>query len=131
MMKRRVETASAPAPVGPYSQATIAGNLVFASGQAALDPQTGALVAGNVAEQTAQVMRNLQAVLEAAGSSLDRVLKTTVYLADMDDFAAMNEAYARFFPQNPPARTTIQAARLPLDARVEIELVALAGPVDG
>lgn len=130
MMKRTVETANAPAPIGPYSQATIAGNLVFASGQAALDAQTGTLVAGDVAEQTAQVMRNLQAVLEAAGSSLGQVLKTTVYLADMADFAAMNEAYARFFPQNPPARTTIQAARLPLDARVEIELIALLGPVD-
>ena len=130
MMKRRVETEGAPAPIGPYSQATIAGNLVFASGQAALDPQTGTLIAGNVAEQTAQAMRNLQAVLEAAGSGLNRVLKTTVYLADMADFAAMNEAYARFFPQNPPARTTIQAARLPLDARVEIELIALVGPVD-
>lgn len=124
MMKRKVETASAPAPIGPYSQAVVAGKLVYASGQAALDPQTGKLIAGGVAEQTTQTMRNLQAVLEAAGSSLGQVLKTTVYLADMADFAAMNEAYARFFPENPPARTTIQAARLPLDARVEIELVA-------
>ena len=125
MTKRKVETESAPAPIGPYSQATIAGRLVFASGQAALDPQTGKLIAGDVAEQTAQVMHNLRSVLEAAGSSLGQVLKTTVYLADMADFAAMNEAYARFFKQDPPARTTIQAARLPLDARVEIELVAL------
>jgi 2-iminobutanoate/2-iminopropanoate deaminase len=130
MTKRKVETASAPAPIGPYSQAIMAGNLVLASGQAGLDPQTGALVAGDVAAQTAQVMRNLEAVLEAAGSSLGQVLKTTVYLADMADFAAMNEAYARFFPQNPPARTTIQAARLPLDARVEIELIALVGGLD-
>jgi 2-iminobutanoate/2-iminopropanoate deaminase len=125
MTKRKVETASAPAPIGPYSQAVTAGKLVFASGQAAIDPQTGKLIAGDTAEQTAQVMRNLQAVLEAAGSSLEQVLKTTVYLADMADFAAMNGAYARFFKQDPPARTTIQAARLPLDARVEIEVIAL------
>jgi 2-iminobutanoate/2-iminopropanoate deaminase len=127
MTKRKVETASAPAPIGPYSQAVVAGRLVFASGQAAIDPRTGELIAGDVAEQTAQVMRNLRAVLEAAGSGLDRVLKTTVYLADMADFAAMNEAYARFFTQDPPARTTIQAARLPLDASVEIEVIALVG----
>lgn len=125
MTKQKVETRTAPAPVGPYSQAIIAGNLVFASGQAGLDPQTGRLISRDVIEQTAQVMRNLQAVLEAAGSSLERVLKTTVFLADMNDFAAMNEAYAEFFKGNPPARTTIQAARLPLDARVEIELIAL------
>ena len=125
MTKRKVETGAAPAPVGPYSQAIIAGNLVFASGQAGLDPRTGRLISRDIIEQTAQVMRNLQAVLEAAGSSLERVLKTTVFLADMNDFAAMNEAYAGFFKCDPPARTTIQAARLPLDARVEIELIAL------
>ena len=125
MTKRKVETKSAPAPVGPYSQAIIAGNLVFASGQAGLDPHTGRLFSRDIIVQTAQVMRNLQAVLEATGSSLERVLKTTVFLADMNDFAAMNEAYAEFFPKDPPARTTIQAARLPLDARVEIELIAL------
>lgn len=124
MVRRKVETRKAPAPIGPYSQAIIAGNLLFASGQAALDPQRGELIAGDVREQTAQTLRNLQAVLEAAGSSLARVLKTTVFLADMNDFAAMNEAYGRFFAEVPPARTTIQAARLPLDARVEIELIA-------
>ncbi len=124
MTKQKVETKNAPSPIGPYSQAIIAGNLVFASGQAGLDPQTGKLISRDIIEQTAQVMRNLEAVLEAAGSSLERVLKITVFLADMNDFAAMNEAYAGFFKQDPPARTTIQAARLPLDARVEIELIA-------
>jgi 2-iminobutanoate/2-iminopropanoate deaminase len=127
MTKKIVETSRAPAPIGPYSQAITAGNLIFASGQTPIDPQTGELIAGDIAEQTAQALRNLKAVVEAAGSSLDRVLKTTVYLADMNDFAAMNEAYGRFFPQEPPARTTIQAARLPRDARVEIELIALVG----
>jgi 2-iminobutanoate/2-iminopropanoate deaminase len=125
MTRRKVETKNAPSPVGPYSQAIVAGNLIFTSGQAGLDPQTGRLISRDVIEQTAQTLSNLQSVLEAAGSSLERVLKTTVFLADMNDFAAMSEAYARFFTQNPPARTTIQAARLPLDARVEIELIAL------
>jgi len=125
MTRQKVETKNAPSPIGPYSQAIVAGGFVFASGQAGLDPQTGRLISRDVIEQTAQTLRNLQGVLEAAGSSLERVLKTTVFLADMNDFAAMNEAYARFFTQNPPARTTIQAARLPLDARVEIELIAL------
>lgn len=125
MTRRKVETKNAPAPVGPYSQAIVANGFVFAAGQAGLDPQTGKLISRDVIEQTAQTLRNLQTVLEAAGSSLARVLKTTVFLADMNDFAAMNEAYARFFTEDPPARSTIQAARLPLDARVEIELVAL------
>ena len=127
MTKKIIETRRAPAPIGPYSQAITVGNLIFVSGQTPLDPQTGELVTGNIAEQTTQVIHNLQAIVEAAGSSLDRVLKTTVFLADMDDFAAMNEAYGRFFNQAPPARTTIQAARLPRDARVEIELIAVVG----
>src|SRR4051812_49110806 len=110
MTKKIVETNRAPAPIGPYSQAITAGNLIFASGQTPLDPHTGELVAGDIAEQTAQALLNLKAVVEAAGSSLDRVLKTTVFLADMNDFAAMNEAYGRFFAQEPPARTTVQAA---------------------
>ena len=125
MTRQKVETKNAPSPIGPYSQAIVAGGFVFASGQAGLDPQTGRLISRDVIEQTAQTLSNLKGVLEAAGSSLQRVLKTTVFLADMNDFAAMNEAYGRFFTQNPPARTTIQAARLPLDARVEIELIAL------
>jgi 2-iminobutanoate/2-iminopropanoate deaminase len=125
MTRRKIETKNAPSPVGPYSQAIVAGGFVFASGQAGLDPQTGRLISRDIIEQTAQTLSNLQSVLEAAGSSLERVLKTTVFLADMNDFAAMNEAYAGFFTKDPPARTTIQAARLPLDARVEIELIAL------
>ena len=116
-----------PGAIGPYSQAVIAGGFVFASGQIPTDPQTGEFVAGGIAEQTEQVMRNLAAVLEAAGTGLERAVKTTVFLADMNDFAEMNEAYAGFFGENPPARSTVQAARLPRDARVEIEVVALAG----
>jgi 2-iminobutanoate/2-iminopropanoate deaminase len=122
-----VKTESAPAAIGPYSQAVRAGGFVFASGQIPTDPKTGQFVEGGVREQTEQVMRNLAAVLEAAGTGLDRVVKTTVFLADMDDFAAMNEVYGRYFAENPPARATVQAARLPRDARVEIEVVALAG----
>lgn len=126
-MKQVVATKSAPAAIGPYSQAIAAGGFVFASGQIPLDPQTGVLVTGGVVEQTEQVMRNLAAVLEAAGTSLDRVVKTTVFLADMEDFAAMNEVYGRHFNVAPPARATVQAARLPRDARVEIEVIALPG----
>ena len=122
-----IHTDSAPRAIGPYSQAIRAGGLIFASGQIPLDPKTGQFVEGGVREQTEQVMRNLSAVLEAAGTRLDRVVKTTVFLADMDDFAAMNEVYGRYFTENPPARATVQAARLPRDARVEIEVVALAG----
>jgi 2-iminobutanoate/2-iminopropanoate deaminase len=125
MTKKIIETSRAPAPIGPYSQAVRAGNLIFVSGQTPLDPHTGELVTGDIAAQTTQVIRNLQAIVEAAGSSLDRVLKTTVFLADMGDFAAMNEAYGRFFNQEPPARTTIQVAGLPRHARVEIELIAV------
>jgi 2-iminobutanoate/2-iminopropanoate deaminase len=125
MTKQIVETKDAPAPIGPYSQATIAGGLIFTAGQAGLDPQTGKLVDGGIAKQTAQTLRNLQAVLEASGSGLDHVLKANVFLADLNDFAVMNEVYGGFFTEKPPARTTVQAARLPLDALVEIELVAV------
>lgn len=126
-MKRIVKTGEAPQAIGPYSQAVAAGGLVFASGQIPLDPATGEFVAGGIAEQTEQVLRNLSKVLEAAGTGLGRVVKTTVFLADMGDFAAMNEVYGRFFAEEPPARSTVEAARLPRDARVEIEVVALAG----
>ena len=126
-MREIVQTEHAPAAIGPYSQAVRAGGFVFASGQIPLDPLTGEFVAGGVAEQTAQVLNNLRAVLEAAGSGLDRIVKTTVFLADMNDFAAMNEIYGQYFKENPPARATVEAARLPRDARVEIEAVALAG----
>ena len=122
-MREIIKTEGAPAAIGPYSQAVRAGGFIYASGQIPLDPKTGVFVA----EQTEQVMRNLQAVLEAAGSGLDRIVKTTVFLADMGDFAAMNEVYGRYFEENPPARATVQAARLPRDARVEIEAIALDG----
>jgi 2-iminobutanoate/2-iminopropanoate deaminase len=126
-VKQIIKTADAPQAIGPYSQAVVAGGFVFASGQIPIDPATGQFVEGGIAEQTEQVLRNVSNLLEAAGTSLARVVKTTVFLADMGDFAAMNETYARFFGENPPARSTVQAARLPRDARVEIEVVALAG----
>jgi 2-iminobutanoate/2-iminopropanoate deaminase len=125
--RRIVKTVEAPQAIGPYSQAVVAGGFVYASGQIPLDPATGQFVEGGVREQTGQVLRNLSKVLEAAGSGLSRVVKTTVFLADMNDFAAMNEVYAEFFAADPPARSTVQAARLPRDARVEIDVVALAG----
>ncbi len=126
-MKEIIATDQAPRAIGPYSQAVRAGNVIFASGQIPIDPSTGEFVAGGVAEQTEQVMRNITAVLEAAGSGLNQIVKTTVFLADMNDFTAMNEVYARFFPETPPARATIQAARLPRDAKVEIEAIAVLG----
>lgn len=121
-----VSTQSAPAAIGPYSQAIVAGGLVFVSGQLPLDPSTGEFVAGDVAAMTNQIFRNVEAVLLAAGSSLDKIVKTTVFLADLADFQAMNGAYAAFFPANPPARSTVQVARLPRDARIEVEVIALA-----
>jgi 2-iminobutanoate/2-iminopropanoate deaminase len=126
-VRQIIQTDNAPRAIGPYSQAVVAGGFVFASGQIPIDPQTGEFVAGGVAEQTEQVMRNLTAVMEAAGTSLERVVKTTVFLADMNDFAAMNEVYGRYFSERPPARATVEAARLPRDARVEIEAIALVG----
>jgi len=125
-VKDIIATDRAPQAIGPYSQAIRAGNLVFASGQIPIDPATGEFVAGGIAEQTEQVLRNLSAVFEAAGLGLAQVVKTTVFLADMDDFAAMNEVYGKFFAHQPPARATVQAARLPRDARVEIEAIAVA-----
>jgi 2-iminobutanoate/2-iminopropanoate deaminase len=125
-VKEIISTEKGPKALGPYSQAVKANGFIFTAGQGALDPATGKLVEGDIAAQTARVMENLKAIVEAAGSSLDRAVKATVYLKDMQDFAAMNEVYGRYFPQNPPARTTIQAARLPMDIRVEIDLVVLA-----
>lgn len=125
-MKMRIQTDQAPQAIGPYSQAVKANGLVFVSGQIPIDPRTGHFVAGGIAEQTEQVLKNLAALLEASGSSLDQVLKTTVFLADMEEFAAMNEIYGRFFTEEPPARATVQASRLPRDARIEIEAIALA-----
>jgi 2-iminobutanoate/2-iminopropanoate deaminase len=126
MSKSVVHTEAAPPAIGPYSQAIKLGSMVYTSGQIPLDPATKQLVAGDVSAQTRQVLTNLKAVLEAAGSSLDRVVKTTVFLKDMNDFAAMNAVYADFFNAAPPARSTVQVARLPLDASVEIEAVASA-----
>lgn len=124
---RKVQTPHAPAAIGPYSQAVAHGGLVFTAGQIPLDPDSMEMVEGDVAAQTERVLQSLGAVLEAAGASLATVVKTTVFLADMNDFAAMNEVYARFFGDHAPARSTVQAARLPRDARVEIEAIAVAG----
>jgi 2-iminobutanoate/2-iminopropanoate deaminase len=124
-VKETISTENAPGAIGPYSQAVKAGNFVFCSGQIPINPQTGEFVSEDVAEQTRQVLKNLSAVLEAAETNLNNVVKTTVFLADMNDFAAMNEVYAEFFSENKPARATVQAARLPRDARVEIECIAV------
>jgi 2-iminobutanoate/2-iminopropanoate deaminase len=125
-MKEVISTKAAPAPIGPFSQAIRIPGLVFVSGQVAADPATGALVGASAAEQTERTLRNVEAVLHAAGSSLDRVVKASVFLKDMKDFAAMNEVYGRFFADAHPARTTVQIARLPVDALVEIDVIALA-----
>lgn len=125
MSREVISTTGAPQAIGPYSQAIRTENLVFVSGQIPLDPATGDLVPGDIATQTRRVLQNIEAVLEAAGSSLARVVKTTVFLADMSDFAAMNAAYAEFFPGDPPARSAFQVAALPKGARIEIEVVAL------
>lgn len=120
-----IHTDSAPKAIGPYSQAIRANGLIFASGQIPLDPATMQMVEGDVRAQTERVLKNMEQVLEAAGSSLQKVVKTTVFLADMNDFAAMNEIYTQFFGDTRPARSTVQVARLPRDARVEIDVIAL------
>ena len=125
-MKETITTKKAPGAIGPYSQAIKAGGMVFCSGQIPIDPKTGEFVSQAVSEQTEQVLNNLSEVLKAAGTSLDNVVKTTVFLADMNDFVEMNEVYGRFFSANKPARATVQAARLPRDAKVEIDCIALA-----
>jgi 2-iminobutanoate/2-iminopropanoate deaminase len=119
-----IQTDRAPQAIGPYSQAIKTNGFVFASGQIPLDPSTMQIVEGDIRAQTERVLNNVKAVLEAAGSSIDRVVKTTVFLADMNDFAAMNEVYATFFSTTKPARSTVEAARLPRDVRVEIEVIA-------
>jgi 2-iminobutanoate/2-iminopropanoate deaminase len=123
-VREAVSSPQAPPAIGPYSQAIRVGGLLFVSGQIPLDPDTGTMVEGDLAAQTHRVFRNLSAILAAAGASFDNVVKTTVYLADMDDFPAMNEIYATYFSSPAPARATVQAARLPRDARVEIDLIA-------
>jgi len=125
-MSTIISTDHAPKAIGPYSQAVAHHGLVFCSGQIALDPVTNQIVEGGIEEQTRRVLDNLQAVLLAAGSSLARVVKTTVYLQDMGEFAKMNEVYGHYFPSNPPARATVQAARLPRDVRVEIDCIAIS-----
>ena len=126
-MKKIVATESAPKAIGPYSQAVIHNGVAYLSGQIPLDPASGQIVEGDIAAQTERVLENLKAVLEACGSSLGQVLKTTVYVKDMADFPKLNEIYGRYFAVNPPARATVEVARLPRDVRVEIEAIAIAG----
>jgi 2-iminobutanoate/2-iminopropanoate deaminase len=126
MAKDVIRSDGAPVPIGPYSQAIRAGGLLFLAGQIPLDPATGQMVGGDVKTQTRRVLQNLAAVLEAAGSSMERVVKTTIFLRDINDFGAVNEEYGAFFRDLPPARSTVQVARLPRDALVEIECIALA-----
>jgi 2-iminobutanoate/2-iminopropanoate deaminase len=123
-----VSTEQAPKAIGPYSQAIVSNGVVYCSGQIPIDPATNQLIDGDIATQTERVLENLKAVLEAAGSGLDRVLKTTVFLLDMNEFSRMNEVYGRYFSDGPPARSTVQAARLPRDVRVEIDCIAALNP---
>ena len=125
MKREAISTPKAPAAAGPYSQAIVAGDLVFTAGQVGLDPTTRKLVEGGIKEQTRQTLQNVSAILEAAGSSLAQVVKTTVFLKDINDFATMNAVYAEFFPQQPPARSTFQVAALPIGALIEIETIAI------
>ncbi|MBI2822968.1 MAG: RidA family protein [Acidobacteria bacterium] len=125
MQRTIIHSPGVPTAVGPYSQAVATDSLIFVSGQIALDPETGRLVEGDIVEQTHRILQNLSTILRAAGSSLERTVKTTVYLKDMDCFQEMNRVYAEYFKENPPARATLAVARLPKDALIEIELVAL------
>lgn len=120
-----ISTPNAPAAIGPYSQAILAGDTLYLAGQIAIDPATGELTPGTIEEETTLVLNNLSAVLEAAGMSLANVVSTTVFMADLAEFGAMNEVYATFFPENPPARATVQAARLPRDVKIEIAAIAV------
>lgn len=124
MLKETVSTSDAPAAIGPYSQAVKCGGYVFASGQIPIDPATGQLVNGGIKDQTSQVLRNLDAVLKAAGSSLEKVVKTTIFIKDMNQFSVVNDVYSLFFADNPPARSTVEVSRLPKDAEIEIEVIA-------
>jgi 2-iminobutanoate/2-iminopropanoate deaminase len=125
-MREVISTPTAPQAIGPYSQAIRANGFIFVSGQIPINPQTQQVIEGGVAEQTEQVITNLQAILKAAGSSLDKVVRTGVYLKDMGEFALMNEVYGRFFPHSAPARSTVEVARLPKDVHIEIDVIALA-----
>lgn len=126
IQKKIITTEKAPAAVGPYSQATATGNLVFTAGQIPLDPENGQLVTGDIEEQTHRVLQNVQALLQEAGSSLATVIKTTVFMTDLADFNRMNAVYSEYFPSEPPARSTVQVTALPLGAQIEIECVAIA-----
>jgi 2-iminobutanoate/2-iminopropanoate deaminase len=125
-MRDVISSKEAPQAIGPYSQAIRANGFVFVSGQVAIDPATQQVIAGDIAAQTDRALKNLSAILKAAGSGLEKVVRATVFLKDMGDFAAMNEVYARYFPASPPARSTVEAARLPKDVLVEIDVIALA-----
>ena len=125
-MREIIHTDKGPKAIGPYSQAVKANGFIFVSGQTAFDPATGKPIDGGAAEQTERILQNLKAIVEAAGSSLDRAVRLGVFLKDMNDFTAMNEVYARYFPSSPPARSTVEVSRLPRDFAVEIDLVALA-----
>ena len=127
MKREAVRTAGAPAAIGPYSQALRAGGFLFCSGQIALDPSTGIMVDGGIEAQAERVLKNLEAVLTAGGATLRSVVKTTVYLVDLEDFPAMNGIYGKFFPEDPPARATVQVGKLPAEARVEIDAIATVG----
>jgi 2-iminobutanoate/2-iminopropanoate deaminase len=124
-MKKIISTDRAPQAIGPYSQAVVVNGLAFLSGQIPMDPETNQLIQGDVVAQTVRVLENMKIVLEACGSSLAQVVKTTVFVKDLSEFATINETYAKYFPENPPARSTVEAARLPRDVRVEIECVAV------
>ncbi len=124
-MLKVIRTERAPLSIGPYSQGIVANGFIFASGQIALDPQTGEICSPETEAQTQQVLKNIKAVLQEGGSDLDRVVKSTVYLADLDDFSSFNQVYATYFPQDPPARSTVEVSRLPKGAKVEIEVIAL------
>jgi 2-iminobutanoate/2-iminopropanoate deaminase len=124
-MRDIISTPNAPQAIGPYSQAINANGFIFTSGQIAIDPATQQLLPADISAQTDRVLRNLSAILEAGGASLAKVIRTTVYLKNMNDFAAMNQVYAKYFPSNPPARSTVEAARLPKDALIEIDAIAL------
>jgi 2-iminobutanoate/2-iminopropanoate deaminase len=127
LQKQTIHTDAAPKALGPYSQAVRAGDFLYTAGQVGIDPKTGEIVAGGIEAETQQVLTNIKRILEAAGSSIDKVVKTTVYLRDIQDFAAMNTVYATFFPANPPARSTIQVAALPRGVAVEIDTIAITG----
>lgn len=127
MIIQEIKTDKAPAAIGPYSQAIKAGGFVFCSGQIPLDPLTGEVVDGDISAQTEQVMKNITAMLEAVGAGFDRIVKTTIFLVDMDDFGAVNQIYGRFFPANKPARSTVAVAGLPRGVRLEIEVIIAAG----